>query len=246
MSTTTVYDTLRTVIYDTVHTVSFDTIRTFDTVKVQLDSVFTIDLLNKSQEFYVNAFDDVKFLLGVFVSIFCAVVGVAYLINTRWTIGRIKEETRRGVEDETSKALERFEDEQKKNLEKCRKEMDAISLRSATVTNKMLFAILAQAKITEDSNNSLRMYHILVKFVNDEFDVVHITLVEIAVKEMMVRFFGSVVHPELNATVCKNLYEELGKFRRRIYDIDDAEIKKFVEEFDPFITGLRKELSERF
>ena len=118
MSTTTVYDTIRTVIYDTVHTVSFDTIRTFDTVKVQLDSVFTIDLLNKSQEFYVNAFDDIKFLLGVFVSIFCAVVGVAYLINTRWTIGRIKEETRRGVEDETSKALARFEDEQKKNLEK--------------------------------------------------------------------------------------------------------------------------------
>ena len=235
MSTTTVYDTIRTFVYDTVHTVSFDTVHTFDTVKVQLDSVFTIDLLNKSQEFYVNAFDEVKFLLGVFVSIFCAVVGVAYLINTRWTIGRIKEETRRGVEDETSKAIARFEDEQKKNLEKCRKEMDAISLRSATVTNKMLFAILAQAKITEDSNNSLRM-----------FDVVHITLVEIAVKEMMVRFFGSVVHPELNATVCKNLYEELGKFRCRIYDIDDAEIKKFVEEFDPFITGLRKELSERF
>ena len=65
----TVYDTLRTVVYDTVHTVSFDTVRTFDTIKVMLDSTFTIDLLNKSQEFYSNSFSDLLMVFTIFIAV---------------------------------------------------------------------------------------------------------------------------------------------------------------------------------
>ncbi len=244
----TVYDTLRTVVYDTVHTSVFDTVHTvsYDTVKVALDSTFTIDLLNKSQEFYSNAFSDVQFMIGILVSIFLAGVGIFFGINYKWTIERIKKETRLGVEEETKKAITDFNGKLDKCLDDCKKEMNAISDKSKVVTNKMMFAILAQAKITDDANNSLRMYHILVKFVNDEFDVIHIPLIEIAVKEMKLRFFGSTIFPELNSIVCKSLYEELGVFRRHLYDVDDEGVKKFVAEFDPCVVKLREELSARF
>ena len=232
MSTTTVYDTLRTVIYDTVHTVSFDTVSTFDTVKVQLDSNYSVQILHDAQQFLV--------------SIFLAGIGIFFGLNFKWTIERIKKETRLGVEEETKKAIADYNEKLDKCLDDCRKEMGSISEKSKAVTNKMMFAILAQAKITTDANNALRMYLILIKFVDDEFDVVHIPLAEIAVKEMKARFFSSTIYSGINKSLCKSIYDELGSFRRNLYDVNDADVKKFVEEFDPIIISLREELSARF
>lgn len=74
----TVCDTLRTVIYDTVHTVSFDTVRTFDTVKVQIDSNYSVQILHDAQQFYSTAFSDIQFMIGILVSIFLAGVGIFF------------------------------------------------------------------------------------------------------------------------------------------------------------------------
>ena len=69
MSTTTVYDTIRTVVYDTVHTSVFDTVHTvsFDTVKVVLDSSFTPQVLRDSQAFYSWAFMAIVAIITVFM-----------------------------------------------------------------------------------------------------------------------------------------------------------------------------------
>ena len=65
----TVYDTVRTVVYDTVHTVSFDTVRTFDTVKVMLDSNYSVQILHDAQQFYSDAFSSILTVISVTVAI---------------------------------------------------------------------------------------------------------------------------------------------------------------------------------
>ncbi|MBQ3716617.1 MAG: hypothetical protein IJM92_09385 [Fibrobacter sp.] len=248
MPTTTVIDTIHHVIYDTVHTSVFDTVHTvsFDTVKVALDSNYSVQILHEAQQFYSTSFSDIQFMIGILVSIFLAGVGIFFGLNFKWTIERIKKETRLGVEEETKKAIADYNEKLDKCLDDCRKEMGFISEKSKAVTNKMMFAILAQAKITTDANNALRMYLILIKFVDDEFDVIHIPLAEIAVKEMKARFFSSTIYSGINKSLCKSIYDELGSFRRNLYDVNDADVKKFVEEFDPIIISLREELSARF
>ena len=226
MPTTTVIDTIHHVIYDTVHTSVFDTVHTvsFDTVKVALDSNYSVQILHEAQQFYSTSFSDIQFMIGILVSIFLAGVGIFFGLNFKWTIERIKKETRLGVEEETKKAIADYNEKLDKCLDDCRKEMGFISEKSKAVTNKMMFAILAQAKITTDANNALRMYLILIKFVDDEFDVIHIPLAEIAVKEMKARFFSSTIYSGINKSLCKSIYDELGSFRRNLYDVNDIRL----------------------
>lgn len=245
---TVIHDTVHTMSFDTIHTVAYDTTHTtvFDTVRVVLDSSFTPQLLRDSQAFYSSAFSDVQFMIGILVSIFVAGVGIFFGLNYKWTIDSIKKETRLAVESETKMAIEDFNKKINKFKEEYRETIKTFSDKSKIITNKMMFAILAQAKITNDVNDSLRMYLILIKFVNDEFDVIHVTLVEIAVKEILARFFGGTVYPEINSIVCKSVYEELSTFRRKILDVDDKDFKRYVDQLEPFISRIKKELSARF
>lgn len=70
----TVYDTVHTVVYDTVHTVSFDTVRTFDTVKVMLDSNYSVQILHDAQQFYADSFNSLLAVVSVSVNGLCSLL----------------------------------------------------------------------------------------------------------------------------------------------------------------------------
>lgn len=109
----TIYDTVHTSVYDTIHSVSFDTVRTFDTVRVQLDSVFTIDLLNKAQNFYSDSFSDLQMVFTIFIAIIAIIVGYKFF-NDNALLKRTIKDT---VEETKNTFNETFE-EQRQQMSK--------------------------------------------------------------------------------------------------------------------------------
>ena len=122
----------------------------FDTVRVVLDSTFTIDILNKSQEFYSNSFN---WLLGVTTIIITAVlafVGVKIIKD----VSANKKAVQKAIDDALNKFNSSFAnkmDEQQRRLN----EMDSIvlKLRETGIVNW-----ITQSRLAEFQGNAIHAF----------------------------------------------------------------------------------------
>ena len=239
----TVYDTLRTVIYDTVHTVSFDTVRTFDTVKVQLDSVFTIDLLNKSQEFYSDSFAWLLAIFGVLATIAAAFVGVKILND----ISIKKKAVQKAVEDALNDFDRSFADkmnEQQRRLN----EVDSIvlKLRETGIVNW-----ISQSKLAEAQGNLIHAFmcsDYALLDVTKFFDKTFITYGMNAIERMM-RLAKSVEEEPHRYEIVKSIVDKIQNFENSLDHIEfssDEEIAKKEKDFVDSAHHLCFVSSEKF
>ncbi len=239
----TVYDTLRTVIYDTVHIVSFDTVRTFDTVKVQLDSVFTIDLLNKSQEFYSDSFAWLLAIFGVLATIAAAFVGVKILND----ISIKKKAVQKAVEDALNDFDRSFADkmnEQQRRLN----EVDSIvlKLRETGIVNW-----ISQSKLAEAQGNLIHAFmcsDYALLDVTKFFDKTFITYGMNAIERMM-RLAKSVEQEPHRYEIVKNIVDKIQNFENCLDHIEfssDGEMSKKEKDFVDSAHHLCFVSSEKF
>ena len=239
----TVYDTIRTVVYDTVHTVSFDTIRTFDTVKVQLDSVFTIDLLNKSQEFYSDSFAWLLAIFGVLATIAAAFVGVKILND----ISIKKKAVQKAVEDALNDFDRSFADkmnEQQRRLN----EVDSIvlKLRETGIVNW-----ISQSKLAEAQGNLIHAFmcsDYALLDVTKFFDKTFITYGMNAIERMM-RLAKSVEEEPHRYEIVKSIVDKIQNFENSLDHIEfssDEEIAKKEKDFVDSAHHLCFVSSEKF
>lgn len=239
----TVYDTLYTVIYDTVHTVSFDTIRTFDTVKVQLDSVFTIDLLNKSQEFYSDSFAWLLAIFGVLATIAAAFVGVKILND----ISIKKKAVQKAVEDALNDFDRSFADkmnEQQRRLN----EVDSIvlKLRETGIVNW-----ISQSKLAEAQGNLIHAFmcsDYALLDVTKFFDKTFITYGMNAIERMM-RLAKSVEEEPHRYEIVKSIVDKIQNFENSLDHIEfssDEEMAKKEKDFVDSAHHLCFVSSEKF
>lgn len=239
----TVYDTVHTVIYDTVHTVSFDTIRTFDTVKVMLDSVFTIDLLNKSQEFYSSSFN---WLLGVTTIVITAVlafVGVKIIKD----VSANKKAVQKAIDDALNKFNSSFAnktDEQQRRLN----EMDSmvLKLRETGIVNW-----ITQSKLAEDQGNVIHAFmcsDYALLDVTKFFDKTFITYGMNAIERMM-RLAKSVEEEPHRYEIVKSIVDKIQNFENSLDHIEfssDEEMAKKEKDFVDSAHHLCFVSSEKF
>ena len=239
----TVYDTIRTVVYDTVHTVSFDTIRTFDTVKVQLDSVFTIDLLNKSQEFYSDSFAWLLAIFGVLATIAAAFVGVKILND----ISIKKKAVQKAVEDALNDFDRSFADkmnEQQRRLN----EVDSIvlKLRETGIVNW-----ISQSKLAEAQGNLIHAFmcsDYALLDVTKFFDKTFITYGMNAIERMM-RLAKSVEEEPHRYEIVKSIVDKIQNFENSLDHIEfssDEEMAKKEKDFVDSAHHLCFVSSEKF
>lgn len=239
----TVYDTVHTVIYDTVHTVSFDTVRTFDTVKVQLDSVFTIDLLNKSQEFYSDSFAWLLAIFGVLATIAAAFVGVKILND----ISIKKKAVQKAVEDALNDFDRSFADkmnEQQRRLN----EVDSIvlKLRETGIVNW-----ISQSKLAEAQGNLIHAFmcsDYALLDVTKFFDKTFIAYGMNAIERMM-RLTKSVEQEPHRYEIVKSIVDKIQNFENSLDHIEfssDEEMAKKEKDFVDSAHHLCFVSSEKF
>lgn len=175
-----VYDTVHTVVYDTVHTVSFDTLRTFDTVKVQLDSVFTIDLLNKSQEFYSNSFNWLLGVFGTFITIAVAVWGIRLYLENK----KIKKIAKKASERAAQKVKAEFDE----RFEKQEKFVNGLKTTTSDLRESVIVGLFAQARLASyDNRMRLSLFCLALSEVSLHFEksfIKHIVAAVVFISEI--------------------------------------------------------------
>ena len=144
MSTTTVYDTIRTVVYDTVHTSVFDTVHTvsFDTVKVVLDSSFTPQVLRDSQAFYSWAFAALLATVAIFMVVLIFGAERLWSKSVNLQIERLKKDFETIAKKVTDDAKKDFEDK----VSGISKRLNELSGDVEKVIPKLVMSYLSQAK----------------------------------------------------------------------------------------------------
>ena len=171
MSTTTVYDTIRTVIYDTVHTSVFDTVHTvsFDTVKVVLDSSFTPQVLRDSQAFYSWAFMAIVAIITVFMVFLIFGAERLWSKSVNLQIERLKKDFETIAKKVTDDAKKDFEDK----VSGISKRLNELSGDVEKVIPKLVMSYLSQAK-TAGTADAFRMCSVALDLmaINFNFNLV--------------------------------------------------------------------------
>ena len=134
----TVYDTVHTVVYDTVHTVSFDTVRTFDTVKVMLDSNYSVQILHDAQQFYADSFNSLLAVVSVSVAIAAFVFTVYSTHKTNSDSRKLKNEFDATSSKVAQDAAKEIAAKTKQNFENAVKEQQTKLDSIKNETSKML------------------------------------------------------------------------------------------------------------
>ena len=165
MSTTTVYDTIRTVIYDTVHTVSFDT------VHVLMDSSITVQALKDSQEFFSSSF---TWLIGIIAAFMVFLIFGAERLwskSVNLQIERLKKDFETIAKKVTDDAKKDFE----YKVSGISKRLNELSGDVERVIPKLVMSYLSQAK-TAGTADAFRMCSVALDLmaVNFNFNLVPI------------------------------------------------------------------------
>ena len=243
MPTTTVIDTIHHVIYDTVHTVSFDTIRTFDTVKVQLDSNYSVQILHDAQQFYADSFNWLLTIFSLLATIAAAFVGVKILND----ISIKKKAIQKAVEDALNDFDRSFADkmnEQQRRLN----EVDSIvlKLRETGIVNW-----ISQSKLAEAQGNLIHAFmcsDYALLDVTKFFDKTFITYGMNAIERMM-RLAKSVEQEPHRYEIVKNIVDKIQNFENCLDHIEfssDGEMSKKEKDFVDSAHHLCFVSSEKF
>lgn len=192
----TVYDTLRTVIYDT--------------VKVQLDSVFTIDLLNKSQEFYSNSFYWLIGVITVLVAIFVLAMTIA------WS-RRFDTEVEEEVKHISKKAFDESKSEFEQNVSDLRVRLGKASSKINDLLSKLIMNYLLQAKNASDSNECLRSCIFAFDIISDNFGAGLMTEAELIVSVLEKRFIKE-FHGGVDSYLCKTIIDRIEIFESYYFE----------------------------
>lgn len=226
-----IYDTVRTVVYDTVHTSVFDTVHSvsYDTVKVVLDSTFTIDLLNKSQEFYSCAFGD---LISVFVwvsSLFTVAIGSVFAYKVYVS----KTEIDKAVKE----ANKRADEEVEKRIDGISKSV--VNLRESVFTN--FFALVRQCEYDFKTRVSLLTFVLSEISLNfDKKFLVHaFTSIEI-----LSEIIDEAVKMGASKTVVSSIFtyvNSIEKFAKNVHiSSDSKEAKEELENVERTLSAIEK------
>lgn len=211
MSTTTVIDTVHHIVYDTVHTVSFDT------VKVRLDSVFTIDLLNKSQEFYSNSFNNLLVVVTVLIALFVLAMTLAW--NKR--LDSEVEKLRNRMDEEVKHISDKAYDESKKvfeqNVSDLSNRLKSMTSKTDSLWSNFVKLYVLQASQAKDDNDCLRSCLFAFKAINSNFNpsLLHESGLLVVILETRFLDFD---RPELNSNLCKNLIEQIEVFESYFFE----------------------------
>lgn len=140
----TVYDTVHTVVYDTVHTVSFDTVRTFDTVKVMLDSNYSVQILHDAQQFYSESFNWLLGVFGAFITIAVAVWGIRLYFENKKIKKIAKKASKRAAQKVKAEFDERFEKQEKF--------VNGLKTTTRDLRESVIVGLFAQARLASYDN----------------------------------------------------------------------------------------------
>ncbi len=155
----TVFDTVHTAVFsDTIHTVKVVT------AKVKLDSTYTIDLLNKAQQFYSDSFGDLMTVFTIFIAIIAVIVGYKFYNDNavlKRTIKDTAQETAAETEnkfnaviEKQSKEMERLNDfveETKQNFQKTIDEMQVQFKKSFDEQNEKTTQLMKFVQETKEN-----------------------------------------------------------------------------------------------
>lgn len=197
----TIFDTVRTVVYDTVHTSVFDTVHTvsYDTVKVVLDSTFTIDLLNKSQEFYSNSFNWLLGIFGVFLAVIAVIFGFKLYHDLKSVNNKIKDVARKTADE----AIQEFEPK----FEQLRKFSTELSALVKDMQEKIILNWITQGQLAEKQEqyyHEFMCYDFALKEIVDHFDKTFAQYGKISIEKLLEKASA------INASARKNkIFEEV-------------------------------------
>ena len=193
----TVYDTLRTVIYDT--------------VKVQLDSVFTIDLLNKSQEFYSNSFYWLIGVITVLVAIFVLAMTIAWSRRFDTEVEKLRNKVEEEVKHISKKAFDESKSEFEQNVSDLRVRLGKASSKINDLLSKLIMNYLLQAKNASDSNECLRSCIFAFDIISDNFGAGLMTEAELIVSVLEKRFIKE-FHGGVDSYLCNTIIDRIEIF----------------------------------
>ena len=233
----TVYDTVHTVVYDTVHTVSFDTVRTFDTVKVMLDSVFTIDLLNKSQEFYSSSFNNLLVVVTILIALFVLAMTFAWSRKFKTEV----EKLRNKMDDEVKHISEKAYSESKKvfeqNVSDLSNRLKSMSSKTDSLWSNFVKLYVFQASQAKDDNDCLRSCLFAFKAINSNFNPSLLHESGLLATMLEARFLDF-DQSDLNTNLCNRLIEQIEIFESYFFEHFIDKSPKEKEKATDFINRI--------
>lgn len=232
----TVYDTLRTVIYDTVHTVSFDTIRTFDTVKVQLDSNYSVQILHDAQQFYADSFN---WLLGVMAVVFAVVI----FASEKWSNRKLNIQTEK-LEQNFGKLAEDRAGAAARTAatnatEKVAKEMEdkvfEIEKHIAKTIPNIVKIYLIQARLSTHPNDCLRYCLFAMEIMTDGYGENLLGETEIILGLLKHKVVENI--QQIDKSLCKDTIETIENFEAAYFQFV---FKQPIEKREAFMPTIRR------
>lgn len=241
----TVYDTIRTVVYDTVHTSVFDTVHTVRvaTVKIKLDSTYTIDLLNKAQQFYSDSFGDLLTVFGIFVTIAVAVWGIRLYLENK----KVKKIAKKASERAAQKVKAAFDE----RFEKQEKFVNNLKTTTRDLRESVIVGLFAQAKLASyDNKMRLSLFCLALSEVSLHFEksfIKHIVAAVVFISEIWAvtskQFDVSAVLRSI-VTHLNSLEILLNKVEYSANELVAKTEKKEVDEALALIRKLRDDLTD--
>ena len=241
----TVYDTIRTVVYDTVHTSVFDTVHTVRvaTVKIKLDSTYTIDLLNKAQQFYSDSFSDLLTVFGIFVTIAVAVWGIRLYLENK----KVKKIAKKASERAAQKVKAEFDE----RFEKQEKFVNNLKTTTRDLRESVIVGLFTQAKLASyDNKMRLSLFCLALSEVSLHFEksfIKHIVAAVVFIGEIWAttskQFDVSAVLRSI-VTHLNSLEVLLNKVEYSANELVAKTEKKEVDEALALIRKLRDDLTD--
>lgn len=243
----TIFDTVRTVVFDTVHTSVFDTVHSvsYDTVKVVLDSTFTIDLLNKSQEFYSNSFNWLLGIFGVFLAVIAVIFGFKLYHDLKSVNKKIKDVARKTADE----AIQEFEPK----FEQLRKFSTELSALVKDMQEKIILNWITQGRLAEKQEqyyHEFMCYDFALKEIVDHFDKTFVEYGKISIENLL-KTSSALPESSRKKTILENVVSVINSFEKCLinlkYDEDPSKYEEervYVNEILSFCSSVRSSFNE--
>lgn len=199
----------------------------FDTVRVVLDSVFTIDLLNKSQEFYSNSFNWLLAIFGAFLTIIAIIFGFKLYHD----LNSIDEKIADVAQKTTDEMNQRFEQQ----LEQQRTRSIELATLVKDMQEKIILNWITQARLAETQKqfyHEFMCYDFALKEVVDHFDKTFAQYGKIALEKLLEKV-SALDGSTRKAKILEEIISKIKAFEQRLMNMpfDKNSDKAKDEEF---------------